>query len=104
DTELVGGDRWGLTGGFAYDFVFSFARTNKQGVRKGRNYFLHGPRLTPALWFDPFSHSSPFPGFEAAHRRLYFELEAPVSAWFGARGAPDLVVVPSIGLSFHVTP
>jgi hypothetical protein len=102
DTQLVGGERWGLTGGFAYDFVFSVAR-KEAGLPTGHNYFLHGPRLTPALWLDPFSHSSPYPGFQPAHRVTYFELEVPVSGWFGARGAPDFVIVPGIGLGFHVT-
>src|SRR5262249_35148035 len=88
---------WGIRGGVAYDLVLVAQ------IGSGLQYVLHGPRLTPALTWAPFSTASSYPGFPLGQRNHFFELEVPVSGWFGAgTGAPRFVVVPGVGLNFHL--
>ena len=103
----AGGDRplwsdgpWAVTGGLAYDLVFSYRLNDRPAPL---TYFLHGPRITPALTWAPFSDASSYPGFPLGRRTMYFELELPIAGWFGTRGAPDFTIVPGIGVNYYLT-
>jgi hypothetical protein len=100
----AGGDRtlwsssgWSMAVGLAYDAVFVYRMGPQPAPLE---YVLHGPRLTPSLMWAPFSQDSRYPGFPLGRRTVYFELEMPVSGWFGTRGAPAFTFVPGAG--FHV--
>lgn len=100
DRTLWSSNGWSMAVGLGYDAVWVY----RTGPRPAPlEYFLHGPRLTPSLMWAPFSQKSRYPGFPLGRRTVYLELEAPVSGWFGTRGAPAFTFVPGVGFHLAVT-
>jgi hypothetical protein len=101
----VGGNRvlWSeetvaFTAGLAYEVAMSIGQTPEAGLQ----YVMHGPRVTPAFSWFPFSRVTSYPGFPPGRRTPFFELEFPLGIWFGTGGAPAIAFVPGVGLSFHL--
>jgi hypothetical protein len=91
---------WSLTAGAAYEVVFSI---HADPSSHALDYVLHGPRLTPALTWSPLATKMNYPGFPLGRRSHGFELELPVSGWFGTGvGAPTFVLAPGVGVNFHL--
>jgi hypothetical protein len=87
--------RWAVGVGGAYDLVWNLDIHPKSSFR----YFLHGPRLTPALSFLPFPLRSSNTGLPFGRRNAFIELELPLSVWFGTGEAPGVVPSAGAGLS-----
>jgi hypothetical protein len=83
--------------GAAYEVVFNLYKPPEE-QRGSQRFTLHGPRLTPSLSYTLLENA--LRGHLPAGRRtLYLELEVPTSAWFGIGDAPQLTLVPGLGLS-----
>jgi hypothetical protein len=97
DATLWRAGRLSMTMGLAYEVVLVYPVGPRPAPLE---YVLHGPRLTPAFIWAPFTQKSSYPGFPLGRRTVYFELELPIAGWFGTGDAPSFLIVPGAG--FHI--